>query len=84
MQIKTDVGKWWDKEKTMAKLKNYNGKFCESDYEAAMLSYLQEEEWNYLAGSQVSRTFFRDVLIVDDMKSFLSKTNPDLLPDEVQ
>ena len=68
----------------MAKLKNFNGKFCESDYEAAMLSYLQEEGWNYLAGSQVSRTFYRDVLIVDDMKSFLSKTNPDLLPDEVQ
>ena len=56
----------------------------ETDDEAAMLSYLQEEEWNYLAGSQVSRTFYRDVLIVDDMKSFLSKTNPDLLPDEVQ
>lgn len=68
----------------MAKLKNFNGKFCETDYEAAMLSYLQEEGWNYLAGSQVSRTFYRDVLIVDDMKSFLSKTNPDLLPDEVQ
>ena len=41
----------------MAKLKNYNGKFCESDYEEAILSYLEEEGWNYLAGSQVSRTF---------------------------
>ena len=68
----------------MAKLKNFNGKFCESDYEDAILSYLEEEGWNYLAGSQVSRTFFRDVLIVDDMKSFLSKTNPDLTNDEIQ
>ena len=67
----------------MAKLQNFNGKFCESDYEEAILSYL-EEGWNYLAGSQVSRTFFRDVLIVDDMKVFLSKTNPDLTAEDVQ
>ena len=68
----------------MAKLKNFNGKFCESDYEEAILSYLEDEGWKYLPGSQVSRTFFRDVLIVDDMKLFLSKTNPDLTNDEVQ
>ena len=37
----------------MAKLQNFNGKFCESDYEEAILSYLQEEGWKYCAGKEV-------------------------------
>ena len=68
----------------MAKLKTFNGKLCESEYEEAFLSYLQEEGWKYCAGKEVPRTFFRDVLIVDDMKVFLSKTNPDLTAEGVQ
>lgn len=68
----------------MAKLKNFNGKLCESDYEAAFLSYLQEEGWNYLAGNQVVRNKKRDVLAEEDLKSFLVKTNPDFAKDEVQ
>lgn len=68
----------------MAKLQNFSGKLCESEYEEAFLSYLQEEGWTYCAGKEVPRTFFRDVLIVDDMKVFLSKTNPDLTAEDVQ
>lgn len=67
----------------MAKLQNFSGKLCESEYEEAFLSYLQEEGWTYCAGKEVPRTFFRDVLIVDDMKVFLSKTNPDLTAEDV-
>lgn len=39
----------------MAKLQNFNGKLCESEYEEAFLSYLQEAGWKCLAGSQVVR-----------------------------
>lgn len=68
----------------MAKLQNYNGRFCESDFENAFLSYLEEEGWQYLAGKSVSRESKREVLYADDLEQFLSKTNPDLLAEEVR
>lgn len=37
----------------MANLKNYNGRYCESDYEYAFLSFLEEEDWNYLSGNSI-------------------------------
>lgn len=30
----------------MAKLKNFNGRFCESEYENAFLSFLEEAGWD--------------------------------------
>lgn len=68
----------------MAKLQNFNGKFCESEYEQAFLSYLQEEGWKYLAGTQVVRHKKRAVLVEEDLKTFLAARNPDLTKDEVQ
>ena len=68
----------------MAKLQNFNGHFCESDFENAFLSYLEEEGWQYLAGKSVSRESRREVLYADDLEQFLSKTNPDLLAEEVR
>ncbi len=67
----------------MAALKNYNGHYCESEYEYAFLAFLEAAGWSYLSGSNVSRTTKRDVLIADDFKSFLGKTNPDLTADEI-
>lgn len=67
----------------MAKLKNFNGRYCESDYEYAFLSFLEDEGWNYLAGNSITRKTKRDVLYTDDMEQFLSKTNPDLIADEI-
>lgn len=67
----------------MAKLKNFNGRYCESDYEYAFLSFLEDEGWNYLAGNSIARKTKRDVLYTDDMEQFLSKTNPDLIADEI-
>ena len=67
----------------MAKLQNYNGHYCESEYEYAFLSFLEDEGWNYLAGNSISRNTKRDVLYADDMEQFLSKTNPDLIADEI-
>lgn len=67
----------------MAKLQNYNGHYCESEYEYAFLSFLEDEGWHYLAGNNISRQSKRDVLYADDMEQFLSKTNPDLIADEI-
>ncbi len=67
----------------MAKLQNYNGHYCESEYEYAFLSFLEGEGWNYLAGNSISRNTKSDVLYADDMEQFLSKTNSDLIADEI-
>ena len=67
----------------MAKLKDYNGHFCESDFEYAFIGFLEKEGWNYLAGNKINRVTKNDVLIVDDFKTFISKTNKDLTTDEV-
>lgn len=68
----------------MAKLKNYNGHYCESQYEYAFISFLENEGWHYLAGNSIPRDSKRDVLYMDDMEQFLSKTNPDLQADEIR
>ena len=68
----------------MARLQNYNGRFCESEYENAFLAFLEVEGWQYLAGNSMGRSSKRDVLYADDLEQFLSKTNPDLTADEVR
>jgi len=68
----------------MAKLQNYNGHYCESEYEYAFLSFLEDEGWHYLAGNSIPRDSKRVVLYMDDMEQFLSKTNPDLTAEEVR
>ena len=67
----------------MAKLQNYNGRFCESEYEEAFLAHLEAEGWQYLPGGSIPRSSQRDVLYIDDLEQFLSKTNPDLTAEEV-
>ena len=67
----------------MARLENYNGRYCESEYENAFLSYLEEEGWQYLAGNNVARESRKEVLFTGDMEQFLRKGNPDLTVEEV-
>ena len=67
----------------MAKLKEYNGRYCESEYEYAFLGFLEAEGWQYLSGNEINRSVKRDVLIADDFKMFMTDTNPDLTEDEV-
>ena len=67
----------------MAKLQNFNGKYCESGYESAFLAFLEQEGWNYLSGNSISRGSKREVLYTGDMEQFLSKTNPDLTVEEI-
>lgn len=33
----------------MAKLQNYNGRYCEYDFENAFITYLEEKDWQYSA-----------------------------------
>lgn len=68
----------------MARLQNYNGRFCESEFENAFLAFLEAEGWQYLAGTSISRASRREVLYADDLEQFLSKSNPDLLTEEVR
>lgn len=66
----------------MARLKDYNGRYCESEYEAAFVAMLDKVGWTYTAGNQISRTL-GEVLIEDDFKEVVSKINPTLIPEEV-
>lgn len=68
----------------MAKIKNYNGRFCESDYEYAFISFLEQEGWTYLFGDKMPRVYGRDVLNTEDLEAFICKTNPDLNSDEIK
>lgn len=68
----------------MAKLRNFNGRYCEADFENAFLSFLEAEGWQYLFGNSIPRASRRDVLYVDDLEQFLRKANPDLLAEEIR
>lgn len=68
----------------MAKLKEYNGRFCESEFENALISFLEETGWHYLPGGSVARKFKTDVLYEDDLEQFLSKANLDLTSEEIR
>lgn len=67
----------------MTKLKNYNGHFCESDFEYAFIGLLEKEGWKYLTGNKINRFTKTEVLIADDFKAFISNTSKDLTKDEV-
>ena len=62
----------------MAGLKEYNGHYCESEYEYAFIGFLKAEGWIYTSGNNIRRVTKRDVLIADDFKKFIADTNPDL------
>ena len=68
----------------MAKLKEYNGRYCEWEFEYTFLSCLEAEGWQYLPGGSIPRSSQREVLYIDDLEQFLSKTNLDLTAEEVR
>lgn len=67
----------------MIKLSKFNGHYCESEFKCAFLTFLENEGWEYCSGNDILRITKRDVLIADDLKTFLSKQNPDLTDNEV-
>lgn len=68
----------------MAKLKNFNGRYCEWEFENTFLAFLEAEGWMYLPGTSIPRDSKREVLYKDDLEQFLRKTNPDLTVDEIR
>lgn len=66
----------------MAKLKDYHGRYCESEYESAFLALLEKAGWTYSAGRAICRKTRRDVLIEADFQDFLLRTCPELTAEE--
>lgn len=65
-------------------LVNVDGHFVESDFENALISFLENEGWQYLYGDNIPRTNRKEVLYIDDLIQFLEKKNPDLEDDEIR
>ena len=61
-----------------------DGHFVESDYENALICYLEATDWQYMYGDGMPRENRREVVYVDDLVQFLRDANPDLDNDEVQ
>ena len=68
----------------MAKLKNINGHFVESDYENALITFLEREGWQYLLGDSISRANRKEVLYMDDLFQFLKDNNKNVKDEELQ
>ena len=68
----------------MAKLKNINGHFVESDYENALIAFLEREGWQYLYGDSIPRDSRKDVLYMDDLLQYLTDHNKDLDDSEIR
>lgn len=67
----------------MNNLKEYSGRFCESDYENALISFLETEGWTYISGTDFSRVTKRDVLLISDLKEYIAKNNPEFSAEEI-
>ena len=67
----------------MTRLNNINGRFVESDFENALITFLEQEDWHYLYGDNIPRMSRKEVLYMDDLVQFLKKTNPDLEDEDI-
>lgn len=68
----------------MPKLKNYNGRFCESDFENALIGMLENEGWTYMPGDTIPRESLRETLYIDDLEQFLSKLESKLTIEDIR
>lgn len=66
----------------MTTLTNYNGRYCESEFEDAFVGFLENAGWQYTAGNDIHRSK-SEVLIAEDFKQFIAETNPQLTNEEV-
>lgn len=65
-------------------LQNINGHFVESDFENALISFLENEGWQYLYGDNIPKANRKEVIYMDDLIEFLEKKNPELEDDEIR
>ena len=68
----------------MAKLKNINGHFVESDYENALITFLEREGWQYLFGDSMTRANRKEVLYMEDLLHFLKDIHKNVKDEELQ
>ena len=68
----------------MAKLKNMNGHFVESDYENALITFFEKEGWVYIFGENIPRTNKKEVLYMDDLYAYLSRIYPSLATEDIR
>ncbi len=54
-----------------------DGHFVESDYENALISYLEDEGWQYIFGNNIPRANRKEVIYEDDLLDFLKDNNPE-------
>ena len=64
-------------------LKNINGRFVESDFENALIAFIEAEGWQYTYGDDIPRANRKEVLCMDDLLHFLEKHNPSLTKEEI-
>ena len=57
--------------------------YCESEYEAAMMDLLSSLGWGTSSGDELHRKY-SEILILDDLRSFLQQRYPDFTPDELE
>ena len=67
----------------MSNPNQFNGRFCEYDFENVFIQYLEDAGWTYQAGDDIARTKLDETLILDDLKSFLKESNPDLPEEDI-
>ena len=65
-------------------MKKINGRFCEYDFEEALISLLEKAGWTYMPGTSIPRMSQREVLYLDDLEQFLAKTQPDFTAEEIK
>lgn len=61
-----------------------NGHFVESDYEDALITFLEAEDWQYLYGGNIPRKDNKQVIYEPDLLQFIKKANSELDFDEIQ
>ena len=66
------------------RLKNINGRFVESDYENALIAFLEREGWQYLYGDSIQRANRKEVLNMKDLLQFLKDNHSHVKDEELQ
>ena len=61
---------------------NYNGRFCEQDFENAIIQMFEDVGWQYMFGDDISREGGTDVLITEDLRNFIANEHSFLTDDE--
>lgn len=61
-----------------------DGHFVESDYENALISFLEAEGWQYIFGESIARPNRKEVLYMDDLLHYLEEKYPALEDDDIR